>query len=79
MDILKKIFPFSFLEKKDVAALVITIVIHVLAGIVIGIVMWLLPYIPFVSTLISLTGTLINLYITGGIVFSILNYCKVIK
>lgn len=79
MDILKKIFPFSFLEKKDVAALVITIVIHVLAGIVFGLVMWLLPYIPFVSTLINLTGTLVDLYITGGIVLCILNYCKVIK
>jgi len=79
METLKKFFPFSFTEKKDVAALVINIIIFVVIGVVIGVVMGLLGKIPVVGILTGIVGTVIDLYITATIVLSILHYCKVIK
>ena len=37
MDMLKKYFPYSFKEKKDVAALVINIIIHIVVGAIVGV------------------------------------------
>ena len=37
MDALKKYFPYSFKEKKDVAALVINIIVYIVVAAVIGI------------------------------------------
>ena len=41
MEMLKKFFPFSFVEKKDVASLVINVLIHIVVGFVIGLVIGL--------------------------------------
>lgn len=79
MDIIKKIWLFSFREKKDVAALVITVILHVVAGVVLGFAIGLLGALPFAGTIISLVCGLIDLYITAGIVFCFLDYFKVIK
>lgn len=79
METLKKYFPFSFAEKKDVAALVINILIHVVVGFVIGFVFGLLSRIPLLGVVIGLVGTLIDIYITASLVLSILHYCKVLK
>ena len=79
MDTLKKFFPFSFGEKKDVAALVINIVIYVVVGLVAGVLIALLSHIPVLAWIISLLGGAVDLYVTGGIVFSVLHYVKVLK
>lgn len=79
MDILKKFFPFAFAEKKDVAALVINIIIHVVAAFVIGVVLGLLAIIPIIGILISIAGAAIDLYILISLVLSILDYCKLLK
>ena len=79
MDTLKKFFPFSFGEKKDVAALVINIVIYVVVGFVAGLLIALLSHIPVLGWIISLLGGAIDLYVTAGIVFSVLHYVKVLK
>lgn len=79
MDTLKKFFPFSFGEKKDVAALVINIVIYVVVGFVAGLLIALLSHIPVLGWIISLLGGAVDLYVTGGIVFSVLHYVKVLK
>ncbi len=79
MDLLKKIFPFSFLEKKDVATLVIHIVAHVITGAVTAAVVAIAANIPFVGFLFGLLSSLVGAYFTAGTVFTILNYSKVIK
>lgn len=79
MDILRKIWPFSFVNKKDVAALVINVIIHVLVDIVIGVLIGLLSGIAIVGTVFSLLGSVVGLYITAGIVFSFLDYFKVFE
>ena len=40
--LLKTVFPFSFVEKKDVAALVINVLIYLVVGIVAGVLIGML-------------------------------------
>lgn len=79
MEMLKKYFPYSFKEKKDVAALVINIILYVVIGFIAGVLMSLLSIIPFIGILISIIGGAVDLYVTIGIVLSILDYLKVLK
>ena len=72
MDMLKKIFPYSF-GSKDVASLVIKIVVYLVASAVLGFVIGLIPLVG------GLVGSLIGLYSTVGIVLAILDYLKVLK
>ena len=83
METLKKIFPYAFKEKKDVAALIINIlvqiVINIVVGTVLGIISTLLAAIPVVPNIIGLVGALIGLYFFVGVIIAILDYCKVLK
>lgn len=79
METLKRIFPYAFVNKKDVAALVINILIHIVVGAVIGFVFNLLAIIPIIGIFIKLAGTLIDIYITASLVLSILDYFKILK
>ena len=54
MEMLKKFFPFSFVEKKDVAALVINVLIHIVVGFVIGLVIGLLDFIPVIGLILGI-------------------------
>lgn len=79
MEMLKKIFPYAFAQKKDVAALVINILVHIVVGFVIGLVIGLLDFIPVVGTLLGIVGKVVELYLTVSLVLSILDYFKVLK
>ena len=86
MELLKKIFPFSFKKSDDVANLVISIILHlvaaILAGAVIGLATLIVGWIPIVGAIIGwalgVIGSLIELYVIAGIVIKILVYAKVI-
>lgn len=79
MDILKTFFPFSFKEKNAVADLVVNIIFYVVVGFIAGAAIWLLSKIPIIGVLISILGGAVDLYITIGIVLSVLHYTKVLK
>ncbi len=82
MDILKKIFPLSFLSKqKDTNALVVSgllyasiLVAYFLISAVLGYVLGTLA-----AWLLGLLGTLVGLYGTAGIVLGVLIYCGIVK
>ena len=80
---LKKIFPLSFKSNDSVSALVIGVIIYVVIGIIGGVLIGLTgalsAWVPFVGYLLSAVGTLIDLYITAGIVILFLAHFKVIK
>ena len=82
MDLLKKIFPFSF-GVEEVKTLVIRIIIYVVVGVVVSVLFGILSNLPAVGSLIAVLGALVggvlDLYITAGIVLMILAYCKVLK
>ncbi|MBQ6892618.1 MAG: hypothetical protein IJN48_00285 [Clostridia bacterium] len=78
MDLLKKIFPFSF-GAKDVAALVIKVILYIVAGMVAGVLIGLLASVPVVNIVVGFVGGLVDLYVTAGIVITFLSFFKVIK
>lgn len=79
MDTVKKFFPFSFGDKADIMALIFNVLIYFVAGAICGIILGLLAQIPYIGFVFGITASAIGLYCTGGIVLSILHYCKVIK
>ncbi len=79
MDKLKKIWPFSFTEKKDVTALVINCAIMFVIGVVAGALIGILAKIPVLGIIIGAIGSVVALYVLVGIVLSILDYLKVLK
>lgn len=79
MELLKTVFPFSFQPKKDVAALVINILIYLAVGLVASLLIGLLSKINVLGLIVSLVGGLADLYVTAGVVLSVLDYTKVIK
>lgn len=78
MDTLKKLFPFSF-GVKDVATLIIKILIYIVVGAVIGFVLSLIGKIPVIGLITGLVGALIEIYLLAAIVIAILDFCKVLK
>jgi len=76
---LKKLFPFSFRAKKDLAALIIDILIYILVGAVVGILIGVFAKIPLVGILFSLVGALVEIYVLAGIVLLVLDYLKLLK
>ena len=72
MDTLKKLFPLSFKPKKDLGALIVNILLHILGDAVAGVIIAIIP-------ILGILGGLIGLYFTVGIVLSILDYLKILK
>lgn len=86
MDTLKKIFPLSWKYTKDVANLIIGIIVYLVVGILAGVVIWvagLLTVIPVLGFILALVlrilGAIVDIYIVAGIVIQILVFAKVIK
>ena len=86
MDVLKKIFPLSWKFAKDVAGLIIGIIIYLVIDLIpwaVGLVFGILPEIPVVSNLIgiimTILGSVIGIYILVGIILLVLVFAKVIK
>ena len=72
METLKKLFPLSFKEKKNLGALIVNVLIYVLLDAAVGVICALVP-------VIGIIGGIVGLYFTVGILLSILDYFKVIK
>ena len=79
MDLLKKVFPFSFGAKKDLAALIINILIYVVAAAIGGAIIGILAKLPIIGFIFGLIGSLIGIYSIAGIVLSCLDYLKILK
>lgn len=79
MAMLKNLFPFAFLQKKDVITLVIYIVAHLVIGTVAGWVFGLLDGIILVGWIFSLIGWVFGIYVTVSLVLCVLDYLKVLK
>ena len=62
MDMLKKLFPYSF-GAKEVKDLVVKIIIYIIAGAIVGAIIGLLAAIPLIGIIFGLIGGLVELYI----------------
>ena len=72
MDMLKKVFPYSF-GAAAVMDLVIKVIVYLVASAVLG---WVLGLIPLLG---GILGWVIGLYCTVGWILAILDYLKVLK
>lgn len=78
MELLKKCFPLSF-GAKDIAGLIIKILIYLVVGIVAGVLLGVLSHIPVVNIVVGLVGGLVDLYCLAGIIITLLDYFKILK
>ena len=86
MDVLKKIFPFSF-GAMAVKELVFKIITYVFMALGAGLVLWLagmiVGWIPVLGSMVGgalkLIGWSVEIYLQAGIVLAILDYTKVLR
>ena len=79
MDILKKVFPFSFGAKNGLGGLIINIIIYLVVGALAGVAIGILAKLPIIGIIVGVLGGLVDLYVAVGIILSILDYLKVLK
>ena len=78
MKSLKIYFPFAFTEKKDIMALVVNVVLHIVAGWAAGIVLGIIGILPIIGLLAGLAGAVVELYLLVSMILSVLDYCKIV-
>ena len=79
MDMIKKLFPYSF-GAKDAKELLIKIVTYLVVGLVVGLICWVVGLIPILGPIVAwLVGSVVSLYNLVGIVLAVLDYLKVLK
>ena len=78
MDLLKKLFPFSF-KATQLSSLLAAVIVCVIVDVVCGVVIGIVDGLPLVGWIFSLIGGLIGLYATVGIVLALLVFFKVLK
>ncbi len=80
MEMLQKVFPYSLnVKEKDVASLVVSIIIYLVLALVVGIAIWIVGLIPIVNILGGILGTIVELYCLVGIILAVLKYLNVLK
>ena len=80
MDLLKALWPLSFkVKEKDVTSLVVQLIVLIVVCAVAGVAIGLLVWIPIIGWIIGIVGSLVGLYCVIGIVLCILQFCAVLK
>ena len=79
MDTLKKFFPLSFKFAKDVANLIIGIIIYLVIGAVAPAILGILGFLPIIGWILGIVSSLVGIYCLAGIVIQILVFAKVLK
>lgn len=79
MNMLKPFFPLVFVPKKDVLALVINIVLHIIADAIAGLVIAILGSLPLIGWAFTVVGSIVGLYFLVSLVLSILDYLNILK
>ena len=72
MELLKKYFPLSFTDKRDLPALVVILIFHLVALLAVALVVWILHFIPIVKILGWIVGSVALAYVMGGAVLAAL-------
>ena len=73
-----KYFPISA-RAKTLVGLLVSILIYIVVGFLIGLGLKILAILPLIDILLSIIGWLVELYIAVGVVISILVFLKIVK
>ena len=76
MEALRRYFPFSFREKKEIKELIINILVYLAAAAVIGLFIGLFAKIPVMNWIFGILGTVAEIYTASGIAISVFDYVK---
>ncbi len=80
MDFLKTLWPTPFkVKEKDIASLLIQLIIFLLICAVVGVLIRVLAGIPIIGIVFSIIGSLMEVYGIVGIVLCILKFFAVVK
>lgn len=87
MDLIKKAWPYAFKVERNVSSLVVNLIMWVVASVCAGLVLWLASaltsWIPVLGALIgiivSLLGSLLELYCVIGLVLTVLVFLDILK
>ena len=78
MDLLKKLWPFSF-ETKSVSDLVLKAILYVILAALFSILMGVVNNVIVLNVIMIIVGTLADIYLLAGLILLFLNYFKVLK
>lgn len=78
MNLIKKIWPFSF-ESDTLKSFIFKIIIYVVLGVAFSTLIALLKHVPVLNIIFYIVGPLVDIYVICGLIFLILNYIKVLK
>ena len=73
-----KYFPISA-RAKTLGGLLVSILIYIVVGFLIGLGLKILAILPLIDILLSIIGWIVELYIAVGVVISILVFLKIVK
>ena len=79
MKVIKRYFPFSFKEKKEIRGLVINILTYLAAAAAVGILIGVFSNVPVVNWIFGIVGVLVEFYAAAGIALSAFDYIKKTK
>ena len=87
MELLKKIFPYSFKKMETVGELIVGIIVYAVIGLVAGAVLaiagllggWIPLLGAILGVVLGMIGAIVEIYVAAGIVIKILVYTNVIK
>ena len=79
MDMLKNIFPYSFKEKNGLGSLIVQLVVYLIVGAIFGALIAILAHIPIIGWIVGICGGLVDLYVTVGMVLSVLHFLGILN
>jgi len=77
MDVLKKVFPFSF-KSNDLTGFIVALIFYVIICGICGAIIGFLTKIPLLGIIFSILGSVLGIYGLIGIILSVLVFVKVI-
>ena len=78
MNLLRKLWPFSF-ETKSVSDLVLKAILYVILAALFSILMGVVNNVIVLNVIMIIVGTLADIYLLVGLILLFLNYFKVLK
>jgi hypothetical protein len=75
----KQIFPYSFKEKAGLISLLVQLLIYLVVGAIAGVLIGVLANIPIIGFIFGFICGLVDLYVTVGMVLSVLHFLGILK
>ena len=79
MEVLRKLYPYSFQCKGELKKLVLTVVAYVVINAIIGLVLSVLGAVPILGLIFDVLGWFIGLYFIVAVITAIMSYFNILE